>query len=111
VNSLEDAGHDRARERRWAFRKPSNEFVEELFCGNLEVKWISAHLDEGIEQSESEERDVRIAMVYGLNDEHRGLSRAVRDSISCDIPTYQEKGMYVLAFFLLMNSAISMWRA
>jgi len=49
VNKLEDARHDRARKGGWAFREPSDELVEELFCGDLKVKWISAHLDKGIE--------------------------------------------------------------
>jgi hypothetical protein len=49
VNNLKDASHDRARERGRTFREPSDELVEELFGGDLKVKWISAHLDEGIE--------------------------------------------------------------
>jgi hypothetical protein len=49
MNEFEDARHDRTRERWWAFGEPSDEFVQELFCRDLKVKWISAHLDKGIE--------------------------------------------------------------
>jgi hypothetical protein len=49
MDELEDARHDGTRERGWAFREPSDELVEELFCGDLKVKRISAHLDKGIE--------------------------------------------------------------
>jgi hypothetical protein len=65
------------------------------------VKWISAHLDEGIKQSESEERDVRIAMVYCLSDEHRGLSRAGRNWISSDIPSVLREGEVPVGFLFI----------
>jgi hypothetical protein len=49
MNEFENARHDRTRERWWAFGESSDELVEELFCRYLKVKWISAHLDKGIE--------------------------------------------------------------
>jgi len=42
--------HRRRRERRWSFREPSYEFVEEFFRTDLEVEWVSAILDENVEQ-------------------------------------------------------------
>jgi hypothetical protein len=76
MNEFENARHDRIRKWWWAFGETPDELVEELFCRNLKVEWISAHLDKGIEQSEGEERDVRIAVIHCLDDKHRGFSRA-----------------------------------
>jgi len=49
MNDFENARHDGTRERWWAFGESPDELVEELLCGNLKVKWISAHLNKGIE--------------------------------------------------------------
>jgi len=54
MNKLEDARHNGTGERRRAFWEPSDELVEEFFGGDLKVEWISAHLNEGIEQTEGE---------------------------------------------------------
>jgi hypothetical protein len=74
MNKLEYAGHNGSGERGRAFWEPSDELVEEFFGGNLKVEWISTHLDEGIEQTDGEKRDVWIAVVHCLNDEHRSFS-------------------------------------
>lgn len=77
MDKLEYARHNGTGERGRAFWEPSDELVEEFFGGNLKVEWISAHLDEGIEQTDGENGDMWIAVVHCLNDEHRSFSWTV----------------------------------
>ena len=74
MNKLEDPGHNGTGERRRAFWEPSDELVEEFFGGNLKVEGISTHLNERVEQTEGEKRDMWIAVVHCLDDEHRSFS-------------------------------------
>ena len=53
--------HRRRRERRWSFREPSYEFVEEFFRADLKVEWVSAILHENVEQLNSLNVSSRIA--------------------------------------------------
>jgi len=75
MNKLEDTRHNGTGKWWRAFWEPSYELVEEFLGGNLEVEWISAHLNEGIKQPEGEERDMWIAVVHCLNDEHGSFPR------------------------------------
>ena len=75
VDELHDARHDRIGERRRPLRKTPDKFVEEFFSRDLQVKWISARLDERLEQGESKDRDVWISMVCEAGDQHRCFAR------------------------------------
>lgn len=50
VNELENLGHGRRRERRWALGEPSDELVEEVLGADLEVEGVAAILDEDVEE-------------------------------------------------------------
>jgi hypothetical protein len=50
MHELEDLLHGRRGERRWPFGEAPDEFVEELFCADLEVEGVAAVLDEDVEQ-------------------------------------------------------------
>ncbi|KAG6874636.1 hypothetical protein C0993_012779 [Termitomyces sp. T159_Od127] len=48
VYELEDAGHDRAGEGGRAFWEASDELIEELFGGDLEMEGVAALGNEGV---------------------------------------------------------------
>ena len=73
VDQLENARHDGSRKGRWPFRKPTDEFIEELFRAYLQVKWISTRLSEGVKESESQHGNVGISVV----DESDGQCRSL----------------------------------
>lgn len=50
VDEFEDTRHDGSGERRWPFGKSTDEFIEELFCAYLQMKWISTRLNKGVEE-------------------------------------------------------------
>lgn len=54
---------------------------------------------------------MRIAVIYSLDDEHCSFSRTVRAPIRVNKSNELVKETYVLDFFLLIYSAISMCRA
>ena len=78
VDKLEDAAHDRVGERRRSLRETLDELIEELFSRDLQMKRVSARLDEGVEQREGEHAGVWISMVRKPNDGHGCFTRTAR---------------------------------
>jgi hypothetical protein len=69
--------HYWTRERWGAFREAANEFIKEFFGRDLEVHWVATLLDEGIDKSESEYRNMRVSVVYKSNGSHRCFPRGI----------------------------------
>ena len=76
MNEIKNLLHDRARERRRPLRKASDELIQKLLGGDLEVEGVSAGLDESLEQREGEHGDVGIAVVNEPRDGHRRFAGA-----------------------------------
>ena len=58
VNEIQYSRHDRTGKRGRSFRESADELVQKLFGGDLEVQWVSARLDEGVEEGKGENSDV-----------------------------------------------------
>jgi len=100
VDEFENARHDGTGERRRPFRKPTDEFIEELFCAYLQMEWISARLNEGVKEGESQHGDVGISVIDEPDGQHRGLPwPAVIIQMRMDPVTRAAVHAYVLAFF------------
>lgn len=100
MNELEDACHDGSREWRWAFRKPADEFIEELFRTDLQVKRISASLNESVEKCERQHGDMGISMIDEPDGQHRSLpGPVVMKEIGVNPMTLRTAETHELAFF------------
>jgi hypothetical protein len=75
VDQLENARHDGSGEGRWPFRKPTDEFIEELFRAYLQMKWISTPLNEGVKEGKSQHGDVGISVIDEPDCQRRSLPR------------------------------------
>lgn len=104
MNELQNPRHDWAGEGRWAFRESTDELVQKFFGGNLEVEWVAARLDEGVEKCECEDGDMRVSVVCKTCYEHRCITGANSTS---ELVVSRAGSTDVLAFFVLISSAIS----
>jgi len=75
MDEFEDARHDGSGKRRRAFRKPTDELIEEFFGAYLEMKWISACLNEDVNECESEHGDMWISVIDEPDGQRRCLPR------------------------------------
>jgi hypothetical protein len=85
VDQLENACHDRSWEGRRPFRKPTDEFIEELFRADLQMKSVSAHLNEGVEEGESQHGDMGVSMIDESDGQCRSLPRPLMVLMRMDL--------------------------
>lgn len=75
VDEFENTRHDGSRERGWSFGKATDEFIEEFFRANLQMKRISTRLNESVKEGEGQHGDMRISMIDEPDGQHPSFPR------------------------------------